>query len=71
MLYANIQFNLQLGLIDIWSPCKKKTWEVLKVPKFLNDHNYKDYSRWEDLKLKDAIVNLVQWVSIIYWFKEE
>ncbi len=45
---------------------QNKTWEVLKVLEFLNDHNYKDYSKWEDFKLKDVIVTLVQWVSTIY-----
>jgi len=54
------------GLIDTWWPCKKKNQEVLEAPKFEKDRNCKDYSRLDDLKLRDATFNLVQSVSIIY-----
>jgi hypothetical protein len=50
---------------------QKKHWEDLEAPKFEEDCSYKDYSKWEDLKLKNATFNLVQWVSIIYPLKED
>jgi hypothetical protein len=45
--------------------------EALETLKFKEDCNCKDYSRWEDLKLKDATFNLVRWVSIIHPLKED
>jgi hypothetical protein len=50
---------------------QKKHWEDLEAPKFEEDCSCKDYSKWEDLKLKNATFNLVQWVSIIYPLKED
>ncbi len=68
VLYANIQ----LERIDWYKiTMQKKNWKVLEAPKFEKDHNCKDYSRWEDLKLRDVSFNLVQWVSIIYPLKED
>ncbi len=64
--------NFQLKGIDRYRITMQKTfWKVLKAPKFEEDHNCKDYSRWEDLKLKDVIFNLFQWVSIIYPFSRK
>jgi hypothetical protein len=48
---------------------QKKHWEDLEAPDFEEHCNCKDYSKWEDLKLKDDTFNLVQWVSIIYRLK--
>jgi hypothetical protein len=39
---------------------QEKNWEVLEALEFEEDCNYKDYSRWEDLKLRDVTFNLVQ-----------
>ncbi len=50
---------------------QKKHWEDLEAPKFEEDYNRKDYSKWEDLKLNDVTFNLVQWVSISYPLKED
>ncbi len=50
---------------------RKIIWEALEALEFEEDHIYKDYVRWEDLKLRDATFNLVQWMSIIYPLKED
>jgi hypothetical protein len=50
---------------------QKQIWEALEALKFEEDNNCKDYEKWEDLKLRDATFNLVQWVSIIYPLKED
>jgi hypothetical protein len=39
---------------------QEKNWEALEAPEFEEDRNYKDYSRWEDLKLRDVTFILVQ-----------
>jgi hypothetical protein len=43
----------------------------LEALKFEDDYNCKEYSRWEDLKLKVVPFNVVQWVSIIYPLKKD
>jgi hypothetical protein len=48
----------------------KKIREAFEALEFEKDCNYKDYVRWEDLKLRDVTFNLVQWVSIIHPLKE-
>jgi hypothetical protein len=68
VLYANIQFE---GIDWYKTTMQKQLWEALEAPKFEEDHNCKDYARWEDLKLRDVIFNLVEWVSIIYSLKED
>jgi len=56
MLYV----NLQLEGIDWYKTTMQIFfWEALETPKFEKDHNFKDYARWEDLKLRDVAFNLV------------
>jgi hypothetical protein len=39
---------------------QEKNWEALEAPGFEEHRNHKDYSRREDLKLRDVTFNLVQ-----------
>ncbi len=68
MLYVNFQLE---GIDQYRMTMQKNHWENLEALEFEEDYNCKDYSKWEDLKLKDATFNLVQWVSIIYPLKED
>jgi hypothetical protein len=40
-------------------------------PQFKEDGNCKNYLQWGELKLKDVIFNLVQWLSITYPLKRD
>jgi hypothetical protein len=68
VLYTNLQLE---GIDRYMMTMQKKNWEALEAPKFEQNSNCKDYSRWEDLKLRDVTFNLVQWVLINYPLKED
>jgi hypothetical protein len=48
---------------------QKQIWEALETPKFEKDHNFKDYARWEDLKLRDVALFLLCWKNWVEGYK--
>jgi hypothetical protein len=56
VLYVNYQLE---GNDRYRMTMQKKHWEDLEAPEFEEDCNCKDYSKWEDLKLKNVTFNLV------------